>query len=170
MRAEALQLAADIEALAKARATQGLERDRLENERRAMLGDQERLNALIATRQAAILAGERQLEQQEVRAQALAAQARSLKDLLARLEADDSSAALVEEASRLVPPPAGTAPADPQAARLRPIVPFASLKGALPLPSAGTIVTNFRRSRRDGRPARGVTVFDSFERHRNVTG
>ncbi len=107
MRAEAEQLARDVEALAAARQAKLDEQKALEDERRAIQGDQQRLTLLVAARQREIDSRERRLEQEDIKAQALAAQARSLKELIERLESDDAATRMAEEASRQVPPLTG---------------------------------------------------------------
>jgi murein hydrolase activator len=157
MRAEAEQLARDVEALAAARSEKTASQSALENERRAVLADRDRLAALVAARQGEMAEQQRRLEQEEIRAKALSAQARSLKDLIGRLEQDDAATRRAEEASRLVPPPAAGFESQ-QNTRLVPNVAFASLRGALPLPAAGKVMKQFGASDGMGGTERGVTI------------
>ncbi len=158
MQVEAEQLARDVTALVAARDAQAKEQATLESERRAVSGDQQRLTLLVSARQGEIEGKQRKLEQEEIRAQALAAQVRSLKELISRLEADDAATKMAEEASRQVPPAGGAAVEDPARTRLKPRVAFETLRGALPLPAAGPVIKTFGQADGLGGAERGVTI------------
>jgi murein hydrolase activator len=158
MRSEAEQLASDLDALVAARAAQAKEQDILARERQGGLADQDRLTLLVAARQKDIDAQQRKLEQEAIKSQALAAQARSLKELIGRLESDDAATRMAEEASRLVPAVAGAPVQDPAKSRLAPKVAFESLRGALPLPVAGSLVKTYGAPDGSGGIERGVTI------------
>jgi murein hydrolase activator len=158
MRSEAEQLAKDVEALVAARESQAKEQAILASERKSGLADQERLKLLVAARQKDIEAQQRRLEQEEIKSQALAAQARSLKELIGRLESDDAATRMAEEASRLVPPVEGAPVEDPAKTRLSPKVAFESLRGALPLPVAGSMLKTYGEPDGTGGIERGVTI------------
>ncbi len=166
MRADVDALAADLAELA-ARAHG--DRDRaahLADDLAALGAERARLAALIEARQAAL--GRRRRARRRARQRAGARrQASSLKDLIGRMEAESRPAADAAEAARratrrrgragrraLPPCRCGGSPRHParDPARLAPAVAFASLKGALPLPVAGTpcAASAGRRVRRHG--------------------
>ncbi len=168
MRADVDALVADLRELARARAGIEAERRNLADDLARLGAERVRLAALIEARQAALGSAEAALAAERERAQALAGQATSLKELIGRMEAESRPAAEAAEAARrsdqktadqgggdrkkpdgqvaaLLPPDAavrpGGVPRDP--ARLAPAVAFASLKGALSLPAAGSPLRSF---------------------------
>jgi murein hydrolase activator len=158
MRAEAEQLAKDVEALVASRDVQAREKAVLETERRAVTDDQQRLTLLVSARQNDVQSHQRRLEQEEVKVEALAMQARSLKELIGRLESDDAAAREAEEASSQVPPADVARPSDPSTTRLAPKVAFETLRSTLPLPAAGQILRRFGDVDGTGGSERGVTI------------
>ena len=168
MRGDVDALVVDLRDLARTRAGIEAERGNLVADLARLGAERIRLAALIEARQAALGLAEAALATERDRAQALAGQATSLKDLIGRMEAESKPAAEAAEAARrsdqktadekadgrgrtdgqvaALPPPdaavrPGVTPRDP--ARLAPAVAFASLKGALPLPAAGSPLRGF---------------------------
>lgn len=140
LRDEAEALAADIDALVTLRAQLEAERAQLLTNAQALAEESQRLELLIAERQERIAAAAATLAAEEARAAGLAAEAGTLEELIAAIEAPDPNAetplplALVEPG-----PPLLLGPAD----RIAPAIPFSSARGRLPRPVAGTLLTAF---------------------------
>ncbi len=160
MRTEIDALVADLAELARARKAIEAERRSLSEDLAQVAAERTRLAALVEARQAALGQAEGVLGAERDRAQALAGQATSLKDLIGRMEAQSKPSAAAAEAARRVDalqmaaalPPAdaavrpGTPAREPPAkdpARLAPAVGFVSLKGLLPLPARGSPLRAF---------------------------
>ena len=152
MRTEIDALVADLGELARARKVIEAERQGLADDLVAIAAERAQLAKLIEARQAALGVAEGALGEERDRAQSLAAQVSTLKDLIARMETQSKPAAEAAEAARrsderqaaLTPDAAvrpGPLPKDP--ARLAPAVAFATLRGALPLPVSGAPVRGF---------------------------
>jgi septal ring factor EnvC (AmiA/AmiB activator) len=153
LREAADQLAADLRQLQSLRAEMERERDRLRADASALLEERTRMQLLVEQRKKDRDRSVAALEDEERRAVALAQQATSLKDLIARMEDEIEAAAKAKaeaeaaaarnrelaEADRDRRRPKSLGNAD----RLAPAVSFADAKGLLPLPASGTIVRNF---------------------------
>jgi murein hydrolase activator len=158
MQNELAVIVKDLEQLAAARERQQREGDAIETERTAIVADKMRLAALVEARQRVILEKERHLEHEQTRALALAAQAQSLKELIAGISSAQSDAARVEEASRLVPPPSGNGLGGNAQAAVAPRIPFESLRGRLILPVAGEEIAGYGSPDGFGGNTDGVTI------------
>lgn len=169
MRAQIDGLIADLTELGRVRASIQDEQQRLSAELVSLKAERQRLGALIDARQAALLTAQDALSAERAHAQALAEQASTLKDLIARMESGGGPAAAAAEAARqadaqrqsvaaMTPDPSlrgGPSPnKDP--ARLAPAVAFASLKGQVPLPVSGTLLRGFGASDGFGGAEKGM--------------
>ncbi len=138
VKAEADALSRDLARASALQRTIVEQRQQLEASAEELAVDKARLEALVAARQKSL--GDRQsaLDQERRRADDLAAQATSLKDLIAKMDgeaaADRAAAAAVE--SRAASPGGDLA-------RLKPAVPFSQMKARLPWPAPGTLVKNY---------------------------
>ncbi len=112
--------------------------------------EKERLAALVEARQQSLSSAEEALASQQKRAADLARQATTLKELIARLDAEEAQrkaaanaahAADEQTAKEIAAKAEGARTAQP--ARLEPEVAFADARGRLPLPVAGTILKTF---------------------------
>lgn len=153
LREAADQLAADLRQLQSLRAEMERERDRLRADAAALLEERTRMQLLVDQRKKDRARSVAALEDEERRAVALAQQATSLKDLIARMEEEIEAAAKAKaeaeaaaarnrelaEADSDRRPPKSLGNAD----RLAPAVSFADAKGLLPLPASGQIVREF---------------------------
>lgn len=148
LRVAADELAADLERLVTVRQAMEKERDELRENASALAEGRERIALLIEERQRQRTASAEALAAEEARAETLAGQATSLKELIARLEAENAAAAAAAaEAERA----AAVALAEPEtnpsslgeSSRLAPAVAFARAKGLLPLPASGSITRNY---------------------------
>lgn len=172
MRAELETLKSDLDKLISLRG-------RVEAEKRSLLAELEhlkeerlRLAALVETRQKALMLAQNALDFEAERARSLASKATSLKELIARMEAEIESARRAAEAARQADAERAAADAAmsqesrakalaapfKDAARLAPAVAFADLKGRLALPSAGRIVKRFGSSDGSGATEKGISI------------
>ena len=146
MRAETEALAANLAELVRVRADSQHERESLGRDLAALADDKARMTALVEERQKRQREAEKALESERQRAQALARQATSLADLIAKLEQGLDSASRAARKSEQ--PPAGGGTRDDLAAlkdpgRLAPAVAFATAKGLLRLPVNGVKLRAF---------------------------
>jgi septal ring factor EnvC (AmiA/AmiB activator) len=172
MRAEVETLKSDLDRLIAVR-------DKIKNEKAdfiRQLSDlkeqRARLQALVEARQKALLLAQSALEFEADRARSLAAKATSLKDLIARMEAEVEAARQAAEAARQADAAREAADAAlsqelrakalaapfKDVARLAPAVAFADLKGRLRLPATGVIVKRFGAPDASGAPEKGVYI------------
>jgi septal ring factor EnvC (AmiA/AmiB activator) len=155
LKAETQALAGDLADLVQVRKGIAAERDSLDRELASLGAERKRLAALVDARQSALADAERSLDAQRDRMRDLAHKAADLKDLIARMEADDAAnraaqaARDAEAARRAAAPPSPEAPTrvamgpfrDP--ARLAPAIAFGDAKGLLPLPVSGSLLKSF---------------------------
>jgi septal ring factor EnvC (AmiA/AmiB activator) len=163
MRARAAKLAGDLGELVSLRKTISEERDRLAADRDRLNEDRARLAALVQERQKTQATAERDMEAERQRAAALAKQAETLQDLIARMEQEIKAAAKAAAAAELKGTPAtpGGRPdlgalKDP--ARLSPAIAFASAKGLLRVPVNGARIRNFGSSDGLGGQEKGISI------------
>jgi septal ring factor EnvC (AmiA/AmiB activator) len=163
MRAQAERLVADLSELIELRKTIAGERDRLAADRDRLKGDQVHLASLVDERQRKQSAIEKDMEAEGARALALAKQADSLQNLIARMEQDLKSAARAAATANLqgTPAPLNGKPnlkalKDPS--RLSPAIAFASAKGLLALPVNGLRLRGFGDSDGAGSAEKGISL------------
>ncbi len=124
-----------------------------------------RLAALVEARQQSLFAAEAALASQQKRASELARQASTLKELMAKLDAEEvqrraaanAERAIEEQAAKQIEAKAAGARALPLA-RLEPEIAFADAKGRVLLPAAGTILKAFGSPDGFGGVERGVSI------------
>lgn len=157
MRAEAETLTADLAELVRVRDEIAAERDRAARDLETLSNDRRRMALLVAERQKRQTEAEAALDGERERMTALARQAGSLKELIAKLDADI--------AARALPDVNGTAPTnrpnstvfkDP--GRLTPSIAFASAKGALPMPVNGVRLREFGSADGVGGTEKGLSL------------
>lgn len=164
LRGEAETLAGDLQELVRLRAQIASDRRGLETDLAGWAREQQRLGALVAARRARQIEIESGLGAERRKAAELAGQAKTLKDLLDRIEGDVASARKAEQDSRNAElkelretqqrfAQAGTR--DP--AKLAPKVRFADLRGDLPRPVSGRLVRGFNQPDGNGGTSRGIT-------------
>ena len=162
LRVETEALASDLSDLVEARRTIAREADAMRKEVASVTFERERISALMAARQKSLTEAERALEDDRRKAQDLARQAIDLKELIARMEIDVSSAGRAadaarrsEEALRMMRPNA--APFR-DAARMAPAVAFANARGLLPLPVGGSLVKTYGSADGFGGTEKGISI------------
>ncbi|MGP0060144.1 MAG: murein hydrolase activator EnvC family protein [Beijerinckiaceae bacterium] len=171
MRAETEALAADLADLVRLGRSIAAEHDRLAKEAAELGLERQRLAALVDARQNALGTAERALGAERARAQDLARQASSLKELIARMESElggakhaAEEAHKADEARKTAELESGHIGAKPNAslfkdaARLAPAVAFAEAKGLLPMPAVGTVLRNFGSSDGFGGTEKGLFI------------
>jgi septal ring factor EnvC (AmiA/AmiB activator) len=164
LRSAADQVASDLAALVAIRQQKEQERDQLRTNATALAEGHAKIAMLIEQRQKQRDVSADQLQAEQARAATLADQATSLKDLIARMEQDNATAAAA--AAEAAKASAETAAADtgkpPQslgdADRLTPKVAFADAKGLLPLPVNGTEIKTFGDDDGIGGRTEGISI------------
>lgn len=146
-------LASDVAELEAIKQEIAQERADLSVDLAARAEDQIRLSLLIDEKQRSRERQQMALGEEQQRAEALARDADSLRDLIKALEEDVALAArAAERAERARASPdrssggssgVSTPPSATDFGRLSPAIPFADAKGQLPLPARGVILTNF---------------------------
>jgi septal ring factor EnvC (AmiA/AmiB activator) len=157
MRAEAETLTADLAELVRVRDEIAAERDRAARDLETLSNDRRRMALLVAERQKRQTEAEAALDGERERMTALARQAGSLKELIAKLDADIAARALPDvNGTAPTNRPNSTAFKDP--GRLTPSIAFASAKGALPMPVNGVRLREFGSADGVGGTEKGLSL------------
>lgn len=169
LRQAANELAADLQQLESLRAEIVAERDRLKADAMALAEERARIQLLVEQRRKDRDRSLAALEDEERRAEQLAAEATSLKDLIAGMEREIEAAADAKAEAEAAadrnrqraeaegadrPPPRSLGDAD----RMAPAVSFADAKGLLPLPASGRIVRDFGDADDVGGKTLGISI------------
>ncbi|MCJ2057971.1 peptidoglycan DD-metalloendopeptidase family protein [Methylobacterium sp. J-048] len=164
LRGEVDTLAADLAEMIRLRGLIAQDKEGLANDLAGWAREQQRLQALVTARRARQADVESGLTAERKRAADLGAQAKSLKDLLDRTEAevnasrrsaDEAKAAAEREARVTQERFAAAGFRDP--ARLAPKVPFAEARGEVPRPVSGRLARAFNQPDGNGGTTRGVS-------------
>jgi murein hydrolase activator len=164
LRVAADTLAGDLRALVAVREEKERERERLRENALALAEGRSRIALIIEERQKQRDASLSALANEEKRAAALAGQATSLRDLIARMESENATAAAAaaeaEKAAALALSESGDRPAKSlgDANRLTPKVAFSNAKGLLPLPANGTQIKTFGENDGLGGKSQGISL------------
>lgn len=170
MRRQTDQLLADLSELARVRSDIETERTGLTGDMENRLEEERRMDLLIARNEALSQENAATIEEERKKAEALAAKARSMDDLIASLERDITSAREAARAARLEAERQQSmteaerqkareaALANPDQNRIAPAIPFGALKGKLVLPVNGETVRRFGDNDGTGHTAKGVAV------------
>jgi septal ring factor EnvC (AmiA/AmiB activator) len=153
LRDETASLATDLAELVRLRRSIDAEREGLKAELAGLATEQERVSALVEARQERLVAAEAETGDQRLRAEALAREAKSLTELLDRMQGE---AATEAQARQLRQRFAAAAFRDP--ARLAPKLPFAEAKGTLPKPASGPVLRAFGTADGLGGTMRGLAI------------
>ena len=168
LKSQAEALARDIDELSTTRESIASERDGLAQTRASLALETSRLSELVDARQKSLSSAEGALGSQQKRAADLAREAASLKDLIARLDAEDAQRkaqanaahAADEQTARQIALKAEDARGE-EPARLKPEVAFADIKGRVRLPVAGAILKAFGEPDGIGGTEHGVSMSSS---------
>ena len=165
LRGEAETLAGDLAELVRVRGLIAADRESLRKDLAGWATERQRLDALIAARRSRQAEVETSLTAERQKSAELGAQAKSLKDLVERMESELSSArraadavrAAAEREQRAIQEKFAAASArDP--ARLTPKVKFTEARGDLPRPVSGTLVRGFNQPDGQGGTTRGISL------------
>ncbi|RXT54674.1 hypothetical protein B6S44_13675 [Bosea sp. Tri-44] len=165
LRQEITILGTDLAELVRLRERIADERKAIAAEMEGLAGERQRLASLIEARRVRETSAAQDIETQRATGGELAAQARTLRELVERIEKDISSATRAADAARRAIEAetqeqrqrmAQLAFRDP--ARLAPKAAFQELRGMLPLPVAGSQLRGFGSSDEVGAPTRGISL------------
>jgi murein hydrolase activator len=165
LRVEAEILSTDLAELVRLKEAIGADRATLNGELTALNREQGRLAALMEARQGRIAEVERNAGAEQKKAQELARQAGTLKELIDRMEAEIAGAQRAAEEARKAAVAqeretrekfAQLAFRDP--ARLAPKIPFAEARGLLPRPVGGETTLDFGAPDGYGGTTRGISI------------
>jgi septal ring factor EnvC (AmiA/AmiB activator) len=157
-------VAADLRSLVALRKEQERERDRLRTDTKALLEGRTRISLLLEQKRAQQAASVAALTNEEKRAAALADQATSLRDLIARLESQEPAAAAAsaeaEKAAAIARENSDGKPAKSlgTADRMAPSVAFVDAKGLLPMPVSGRLIHSFGDNDGLGGQSQGISI------------
>ena len=182
LKGETDALLADLSAIERIKQTAAAERDALAKDVASLVRDRQDIELLVSARQKDIAGAESKANEQAAQVASLAAKSQTLKDLLGRVEGEvdsvskatrdaNSASAKNEEDAKLANDPAAkdarnrfAALAFHDPSRLAPKVSFGELKGLLPQPVNGSLLTGYNK--RD--PVGGVTKGISFATRPNA--
>lgn len=165
LRQEITILGTDLAELVRLREAIADERKAIAGEMEGLAGERRRLASLIEARRTREASAAQDIEAQRAAGGALAAQAKTLRELVERIEKDISAATRAAEAARRALEAetqeqrqrmAQLAFRDP--ARLAPKAPFQELRGMLPLPVAGSQLRGFGATDEIGGATRGISL------------
>lgn len=158
LRGEAEVIAGDLAELVRVKGLIAAERDGLKGELAGLDGERARLSALIAARQGQIGDVERTVAAERQRATELGTQARTVKDLVDRLQGEIQSAQRSAETQARQTRERFAAAAFRDPARLAPATPFVEVRGRVPRPVSGVTLRAFGAPDGVGGTARGVSI------------
>jgi septal ring factor EnvC (AmiA/AmiB activator) len=160
LRGETEALATDLGELVRLKQAIAADSHALKGEVADLTGEQERLAALTAARQEQLAQAQQGITSERERAAELAAQARSLRELIERMEREIAAAQRKAAESKRAPETrerfAAAAFRDP--ARLAPKIPFSEARGLVPLPVGGDVVRAFGAPDGYGGTTRGISI------------
>lgn len=145
MRQQAEDLAGDLKNLQQVRSAIDTEHATLQNDLKALSLDRERLSLLVAEKQKRQGEAENALQSQRARAAELAKKAKSLEDLIAKLDADAAKNGQT-----------GDQNGEPR--RMAPAIAFASARGRLHLPVNGVKLRDFGEADGVGGTDKGILI------------
>lgn len=158
LKTEAEALAADLSELARLRREIAAERDALARNRVALEDERRRTAAFGEERRRQQSENEKAFEAEHTKTQALAKQAETVRELIARMEKEIASAARAAEIARRETAEKTSAAALADPARIAPALAFTQTRGRLPLPVLGTRVREFGAPDGLGGTERGLLI------------
>jgi septal ring factor EnvC (AmiA/AmiB activator) len=172
LRVETEALASDLTELSRLKSVIAEEKKTLQGDAMRLAEEKSRLELLLSAKRRERESNTAKLAQEKRRAEELAAQAATLKDLIAGLESEIASAREAMEKSRQAalaakPEPEGKWDPFSDPGRLSPALPFVKAKGQLPLPVAGDMVRDFGQQDEYGSVTEGQSI--STRASSNVT-
>lgn len=165
LRGEVDTLAGDLTELVRLRGLIASDRQALQNDLAGWARERQRLDALVGARRTRQAELESSLASERVRAAELGNQARSLKDLLDRVESEVAAARRAADAAKAAEEREARATQERFAAagfrdpaRLAPKVKFAEARGDIPRPVTGRLVRGFNQPDGNGGMTRGISL------------
>ena len=165
LRGEAETLAADLTEMVRLKGLIAADREGLRNDLTGWAREQLRLNGLIAARKARLAEVESGLVTERARTAELGLQARTLKELVDRMEGEVASARRAAEEARAAETREARATQERFAAagnrdpaRLAPKVRFVDTRGELPRPVSGVLTRSFNQPDGNGGTTRGISL------------
>ena len=165
LRGEAQTLAADLTELVRVRGLIAADRESLKSDLAGWAKEKQRVDGLIATRRARAVEVEANLAAERQRTADLGTQAKSLKELVDRMEGEVSSAKRAAEEARAADERNAKAMQERFAAatfrdpaRLAPKVKFSATRGEVPRPVSGTLIRGFNQPDGNGSTMRGISL------------
>jgi len=176
LKSETDALVADLSAIERIRQTASAERDGLAKDIASLVRDRQDIALLVDARQKDIAGAESKANEQSAQAALLATKSQTLKDLIGRVEGEIGSVSKAAKDANSVfsrneeDAKAATDPASKDArsryaalafrdpSRLAPKVSFGELKGLLPQPVNGLLVTEFNKRDAVGALTKGITL------------
>ncbi|MDR3375786.1 MAG: peptidoglycan DD-metalloendopeptidase family protein [Ancalomicrobiaceae bacterium] len=175
LRGEAERVAGDLQHLVDLKSRSAAEREQFRQDAADLKAETARLEGLMEERRKAKIDQQKRLDEEKRKADDLAAKAGTMKELIAKLDADAKSQPKPDAAEQKPPseperlartePPAEAKPdqknvtpsvIDP--GRLQPAMPFIETRGKLNLPVAGAVVKNFGDDDGSGSPLKGISI------------
>lgn len=165
LRGEAETLAADLTEMVRLKGLIAADREGLQNDLTGWAREQQRINALITARRTRLAEVESGLVTERARTAELGIQAKSLKELLDRMEnevasarraAEEARAAETREARATQERFAAAGARDP--ARLAPKIRFVDTRGEVPKPVSGATLRSFNQPDGNGGTTRGISL------------
>lgn len=163
LKVETEALAADLEELQRLKTVIAEEKNRLRGDAMRLAEEKSRLELLLSAKRQEHQKSVRDLQEEKDRAEELAAEAGSLQELIATLEAEIDSAREAAEKSRQAALDArknASRKFDPfsDPGRLAPAIAFEEAKGRLPQPVAGTLLKDFGQDDEFGSVTEGQSI------------
>jgi septal ring factor EnvC (AmiA/AmiB activator) len=156
LQSEIQSAAHDLEESEALRAAMAKQRDELAATAQTLAVGRQKLARLVDARQQSLNEAQGALDAERKRATDLANQALTLKDLIAKMEAQIPGARAGAQAAAAADGQPVASPTDP--ARLKPAIAFADAKGALALPAVGQIRKNYGDPDDYGGVEKGVSI------------
>jgi septal ring factor EnvC (AmiA/AmiB activator) len=165
LRSETDMLGSDLAELVRLKRAIAQDREAFQRQLADLAAERERLGALTAVRQEHLAQAQQTFGEERERAAGLAAQAKTLKELIDGMERDVAAAQKGADEARKANEAqsretrerfAAAAFRDP--ARLAPKLPFAEARGLLPMPAGGTLLRSFGAPDGYGGSTRGISI------------
>lgn len=165
LRGEAETLAADLTEMVRLKGLIAADREGLQTDLAGWAKERQRLDALIGARRTRLAEVESGLVTERARTAELGVQAKSLKDLLERMESEVASARRAAEEARAAETRearatqerfAAASARDP--ARLAPKIRFVETRGEVPRPVSGAVLRSFAQPDGNGGTTRGISL------------
>lgn len=164
---EAGKLRADLDTMRGLRLQIGEQRTTIENAKKRLASDHKRLASLLDRKSKLFRETEAQRQSTEDRVARLTAQAKDLRDLMDRIEAERTARLEALARAKPVPPPSGVSPrpglGEQKLASLPPgsapaIRAMSGAQGRLTLPARGEIIKEFGSNEAFGATSKGITI------------